>query len=72
MKNLMLQMLSEFILNNYDMLKKDYNSLTDKEKEGMPSSVFFIGVFDRILNQQNDSNHDQAKKIIESPKIITI
>lgn len=77
MKNVLLQMLAEFIASNYDSLKKDYNGLTDKEKAAHPSAIFFIGVFDRILSDQHEKNQkENEKKIITSestiisPKII--
>jgi len=48
MNNLMLEMLSEFISNNYDMLKDDYNKLSKEEKSNYPSALFFIAVFDGV------------------------
>lgn len=72
MKNVLLQMLSEFIASNYDSLKKDYNSLSEQEKAAHPSAIFFIGVFDRILSDQHEKNQKQneSKIITENSTII--
>jgi hypothetical protein len=69
MKNVMLQMLAEFITSNYDMLKDDYNKLSAEEKSQYPTSIFFIGVFDRILADQHQNNLKEQNE--NKPKIIT-
>jgi hypothetical protein len=73
MNNLMLEMLSEFISNNYDMLKDDYNKLSKEDKSNYPSALFFIAVFDRVLTEQHKQNLKNEPKIIpQENKIITL
>jgi hypothetical protein len=54
--NITLEMLSEFISHNYDMLKSDYNKLTKEEKSRLPSALYFIIVFDKLLTAQQRKN----------------
>lgn len=68
MNNIVLQMLSEFILENYDSLKKDYNALSEADKSKLPSALFFIKIFDTVLGEQQRKNLTNA---INEPKIIT-
>jgi len=54
--NITLEMLSEFISHNYDMLKADYNKLPKDDKARLPSALYFIIVFDKLLTAQQRKN----------------
>ena len=68
MKNITLSLLSEFIRNNYEDLKSDYNKLSKEQKQRLPITLFILGVFDNLLTAQSIEN-ESAKSI--QPETIT-
>lgn len=57
MKNNVLNELTEFTLNNYETLKREYNNLTKEQKQTTPITIYIIQTFDVLLNNaQNELN----------------
>lgn len=63
MNNVTLLMLSEFILDNYQNLKEDYNKLSKEDKKQVPITLFIIRVFDTLLTAQIKEN--ESKKLVQ-------
>ena len=51
MKNKVLNALTEFVLNNYENLKSEYNILSKEQKKTTPITIYIIKTFDVLLNQ---------------------
>ena len=51
MKNKVLNALTEFVLNNYESLKSEYNTLSKEQKKTTPITIYIIKTFDVLLNQ---------------------
>lgn len=54
MKNKVLFALTEFVLNNYQTLKAEYNKLSKEQKMSTPITIYIIKTFDTLLNQAED------------------
>lgn len=67
MKNITLTLLSEFIRNNYEELKADYNKLDKEQKSRLPIALFIIQVFDNLLTAQSIKNEKTVQPETASP-----
>jgi hypothetical protein len=62
MKNITMQMFAEFVVKNYDMLKKEYNKLSSHEKSLIPMTIFCVKTFDVLLTEMQKENEKLANE----------
>jgi len=54
MENKVLFALTEFTLNNYERLKREYNNLTQEQKATTPITIYIVKTFDLLLKNSID------------------
>ena len=69
MKNLTMQMFAEFVVKNYDMLKKEYNKLSSHEKALVPMTIFCVKTFDVLLTEMQKENEKLTAQSTEQTQV---